>query len=183
MMKKLLLALGIVSGSAMAANAQTSALKFNLFSLPVKTASVFYEHAAGESSSVQLGVSYTGFSISDTKFSGFSITPEYRFFLTGKAMQGFYVGPYLRYQSYDLTAEYDDFNGGTQKDEATLSTFGGGINLGYQWVFKQRIVLEPFLRTGYNSGSVKIESGDSTFDTGTFDGFGLLPGLNIGIAF
>lgn len=181
-MKKVLLALGLIAGSAMAASAQTSALKINLFSLPVKTGSLFFEHATSDQSSAQLGVAFTAFSAGGTKFSGFSITPEYRFFLTGEAMQGFFLGPYLRYQNYNLTDE-DTFFGSSQKNEATLNTFGGGVNLGYQWVFKQRVVLEPFLRTGYNAGSVKVKSGGGSYDTGSFDGFGLLPGLNLGIAF
>ncbi|MBD2767057.1 DUF3575 domain-containing protein [Hymenobacter sp. BT664] len=181
-MKRLLLTLGIISSGTLMANAQSNALKLNLFSLPVKTASVFFEHAVGEQSSVQLGFAYTGFSVSDTKFSGFSITPEYHFFLTGEAMKGFYIGPYARYQNYTLSSE-ESFAGSTQKNEATLSTFGGGINLGYQWVFKQRVVLEPFLRTGYSSGSLKVKSGDDNFSLGVFNGFGILPGLNLGVAF
>ncbi|HEX8657421.1 MAG TPA: DUF3575 domain-containing protein [Hymenobacter sp.] len=181
-MKKLLLILGIISNGALMANAQSNALKLNLFSLPVKTASVFFEHAVSDQSSVQLGLAYTGFSVGDTDFSGFSITPEYRFFLTGEAMQGFYIGPFVRYQNYNLSSE-DTFSGSGQQNEATLSTFGGGINLGYQWIFKQRIVLEPFLRTGYSSGSVKVKSGSDDYDLGAFSGFGLLPGLNLGFAF
>jgi hypothetical protein len=184
-MKKVLYTLGLVACSSLAAQAQTSALKLNLFSLPVKTASVFFEHKMGDMTSAQLGVFYTGFSVGDTKFSGFGVTPEYRFFLTGEAMQGFYMGPYVRYQSFTLTNETDlsGFGGTTTKDEATLSTFGGGVNIGYQWLFKQRVALEPFLRVGYSAGTVKVTSGNDNFSTGSFDGFGLMPGLNLGIAF
>ena len=183
-MKNIFFTLGLLGCTTLAAQAQTSALKLNLLSLPVKTASLFYEHKTNDMASFQIGAAYTSYSVSDTKFSGIAITPEYRFYITGEALQGFFIGPYLRYQNYNLSST--DFyygSGTTSTSEAKLSTFGGGINLGYQWVFKQHIVLEPFLRLGYNAGSVKTTSGNGNFDSGSFNGGSYLPGLNFGYAF
>ena len=182
-MKKALYTLGLIAGSGIAAQAQSSAIKLNLFSLAAQTGSVSFEQKTGDMNSFQIGAFYTGYNVGGTKLSGFGITPEYRFYVTGEALQGFYLAPFIRYQYFNLSDENTSFGGGSTKNEATLSTFGGGVNLGYQWVFKQHIVLEPFLRVGYNKGSVKVKSGGYNYDLGSFDGFSLLPGLNLGYAF
>lgn len=187
-MKKLLLLCGAIGSSIVTAQAQSSAIKINPTSLLVATFNASFEHAVSDKSSFQIGAFYTGFSVVDTKFSGFGITPEYRIYLTGEAMQGFFVAPYLRYQNFTLTnPEYTDYDSSgqpfTTRDEASLNTFGGGINTGYQWIFGEHFVLEPFLRLGYSGGSVKLVSGNDNFSTGSFDGLSVLPGLNIGYAF
>ncbi|UYZ62968.1 DUF3575 domain-containing protein [Hymenobacter weizhouensis] len=187
-MKKVLLLTAVLCGMVGAASAQSNVVKLNIFSPIVKTGSFFYERKVTDGSSFQLGAFVTSYSPSDTKFSGFGITPEYRFYLSGEALNGFYVGPYLRYQNFTLKTTYESFNGtssSTVEDKATLNTFGGGIVLGRQWLFKERFALDPFLGLGYNGGSVEVESNGSedNFDTGAFQGFGLRAGLSIGIAF
>lgn len=181
-MKKAFLILALVGSGAATAQAQSSALKLNLFSLAVNTGAVSFEQKTGDMTSFQLGAFYTGYSIGGTKLSGFGITPEYRFYVTGEALQGFYLAPYLRYQNFNLTDD-TNYGGSSTKNEASYSTFGGGVNLGYQWVFKQHIVLEPLLRVGYNKGSVNVKSGGDNYDLGSFNGFSVLPGLNLGYAF
>ena len=186
-MKKVLYTLGLLGGTIMAAQAQTSAIKLNVTSIAVATANVSFESKIGEKSSFQIGAFYTGFSINDTKFRGFGITPELRFYPGGDALHGFFVGPYLRYQNFNLSSPSYTYNsnGSTTAttDEAKLNTFGGGVNLGYQWVFGEHFVLEPFLRLGYSGGSVKVNSGSDTFNTGSFTGGSVLPGINLGYAF
>ncbi|QIX61020.1 DUF3575 domain-containing protein [Hymenobacter lutimineralis] len=184
-MKKVLLSLAVLLGAASAASAQSNAIKVNLFSPLVKTGSFFYERKVSDTQSAQLGFFFTSYSPGDTKFSGFGLTPEYRFYLSGEALDGFYVGPYLRYQSFSLTNTYEDNTGNKEEDKATLSTFGGGIAVGRQWAFKKRITLDPFLGLGYNAGSLDVESGEEDdFDVNSaFDGFGLRVGLTLGVAF
>jgi len=43
--------------------------------------------------------------------------------------------------------------------------------------------LDIFLGPAYTSGKVSGESGDSSFDTDAFDGFGLRTGINFGFKF
>ncbi len=75
-----------------------STVKINILSPIVKTINLQYEKVVNESSSVQLGFFYTGYSSSGTSFSGFGITPEYRFYLSEtEAPAGVYVAPFLRY--------------------------------------------------------------------------------------
>lgn len=160
--------------------AQSNVVKLNLFSPIVKTVSVFYENAFSENKSAQLGFFYTGTSIGDTKFTGFGITPEIRFYLSETvAPEGFYAAPFIRYQNFDLTEEITD-------SKATLSNFGGGLLIGKQWLFKERIVLDAFIGPSYVSGSIKVENSgtdEDIFETGVLDGFGVRAGLSFGIAF
>src|SRR5690606_34298483 len=122
---------------------------------------------------------YTGASVSDLKYSGFGITPEYRIYLSETpAMEGVYLAPFLRYQSVSLEVE----NSGS---EADFSAFGGGLVIGKQWVFKERISLDIFIGPSSSSGSVDVKSGsEEEFDlSGAFDGFGLRTGITLAIAF
>jgi hypothetical protein len=154
-----------------------NAIKINIFSPVVKTLNVQYERKVNATSSVQLGFFYTGYSISETSFSGIGITPEYRFYLSDtEAPQGVYIAPFARYQNFTLTESSSNSKG-------TLSTFGGGVILGKQWIFKEKIVLDIFIGPSYSSGTVKVTSGSNTFDTGAFDGFGIRTGVCFGFAF
>jgi hypothetical protein len=158
-------------------SAQENAFKINVLSPIFRTLNVQYERKIKESSSLQLGFFYTGYSIGDTEFSGFGITPEYRFYLSeSEAIQGVYLAPFVRYQSFNLSQEIDNA-------KATLTTFGGGVIIGKQWVFKEKVVLDLFIGPAYNSGSVEVKSGTDNFDVGTFDGFGVRTGFCLGFAF
>ncbi|MFN5429582.1 MAG: DUF3575 domain-containing protein [Cyclobacteriaceae bacterium] len=176
-MKKLLIvALSMVASAGYAQ--KENVVKINILSPIVKTFNVQYERKVNATSSFQLGFFYTGYSVSETSFSGIGITPEYRFYLSdSEAPQGVYIAPFLRYQNFSLTESIS--NG-----KATLSNFGAGVILGKQWLFKEKIVLDIFIGPGYSSGSLKVTSGTSSqFETGAFDGFGLRAGLCLGFAF
>lgn len=159
--------------------AQENTVKVNIFSPIFRTLNLQYERVLSENSSFQLGFFYTGASIEETRFSGFGLTPEYRFYLSDSpAPAGVYVAPFLRYQNFSLTEDLSSSKG-------TLSTFGGGLIIGKQWIFKERIALDIFIGPSYSSGSVSASdgSGDVDFSTGLFSGFGVRSGLCLGIAF
>jgi opacity protein-like surface antigen len=192
-MKKSLLVATLVAASATSALAQDNVLKVNIISPIVKTGSFFYERKLTDNSSLQLGLLFTNFKVSDEdQIMGFAITPEYRFYLSEKttALQGFYVGPFLRYQNLTVKTSYTDYdtNGNPSRatDETALNTFGGGMVVGRHWIFKERFSLDTFLGPSYNAGSVSnksTSSGTVTFDPGPFDGFGVRAGITFGIAF
>lgn len=175
--------------SSIAQTERMNALKMNVFSPFVQTFSVFYERALNEESSLQMGFFYTGFSIDDTKFSGFGLTPEYRYYFSDKGpMRGLYFAPYIRYQNFTLKNEYEetDTNGNTttKKDEGTLNTFGGGVLFGHQWLFNGKVALDLFIGPSYSAGDVEVKSGSNdTFETGSFSGFSMRAGACVGIAF
>ncbi|MBK5279595.1 MAG: DUF3575 domain-containing protein [Bacteroidia bacterium] len=151
-------------------------LKINIFSPIASTLNLQYERKVSGSSSFQLGFYYSGFSINETKFSGIGITPEYRFYLSEtEAPNGFYVAPFIRYQNFTVS------NG---PNEGTITTTGGGLIIGKQWIFKEKIALDIFLGPKYSSRNVTVTSGTDTFDTGNgLSGFGIRAGVCFGLAF
>ena len=176
-MKKifLLLVCALVANATFAQ--KENLIKINIFSPVVKTLNLQYERKLNATSSFQLGFFYTGYSVSETSFSGFGITPEYRFYLSEtEAPQGVYIAPFLRYQDFSLTES-------TSTSKATLSTFGGGLILGKQWIFKEKIALDIFIGPSYSSGTPKVTSGSGTFSTSVFEGFGVRAGVCFGFAF
>jgi len=165
------------------ANGQVkNAIKFNIFSPIVRTGSFFYERTLTESSSLNFGFLFTKIGVGDTDFSGWALTPEYRFYLSETAApHGFYVAPYLRYQQFSLTHEnsYD-----AAYSKADMTGYGGGLLVGRQWVFKQRVTFDLFIGPSYTSADLKVKSGDEEdFETGSWDGFGVRAGVTLGIAF
>ena len=157
--------------------AQSSVFKINIFSPLVRTLNVSFEQKLKPASSAQLGFFYTGFSVGDTEFSGIGLTPEYRFYLSDTdAPKGVFIAPFVRYQNFKLEEKVTNSKG-------ELSTFGGGLIIGKQWIFKERISLETFIGPVYQSGDVKVTSGTDNFDTGAFDGFSVRAGLTLGVAF
>lgn len=187
-MRKFLLTATAVLATAASALAQSNVVKVNIFSPLVKTGSFFYEHKLNDNSTLQLGALFTSWKTDGTKVSGFAFTPEYRFYLSEKstAPEGFYVGPFLRYQKLKLEDSYSSGSGFTSTSEASLSTFGGGLLVGRQWIFKERFSLDVFLGPSYNGGTVKAKSNtmpEESFDPGPFDGFGVRAGVTFGLAF
>ena len=153
-------------------------VKANLFSPLVRTGSFFYERVLNDDMSGQLGFLFTKVSAGDTKFSGFGITPEFRYYLSeSSAPKGIFMAPYFRYQNFKLSIE-----GGSA--EGNLSVVGGGLLVGAQTLLKDVITIEAFLGPAYGSGNVAVTSGsEDDFDIGTFDGFGVRAGITVGIGF
>lgn len=177
-MKKNLLAFFCVLG-ALSVSAQDGEkmnnIKVNIFSPLVRTASIFYERKLGEATSAQLGLFYTGFSSDGVMLRGFGITPEFRFYPGAKgSMEGFYLAPFARYQNFNIS---DDVSKGT------LSTIGGGLLIGGQWIFGRGISLDAFIGPSFNVGNTKVTSGTAIEEPGGASGFGVRAGVAVGFAF
>lgn len=191
MKKVLVMAAAFFAMTMGAAQAQSNIVKVNILSPVVSTGSFFYERTIADDKSLQLGLFYTGFSIGETKFSGFGVTPEFRKYLSSskQAPEGFYLAPFLRYQSFNLKTEYSDWSseseGETTTAEASYNTIGGGLLVGKQWVFADRIVLDTFFGPNYNHGNIKAKDGstEEQFETGAFGGFGIRTGIALGLKF
>ena len=181
-MKKVLTVL-VLFATAITVNAQdkgkSNAFKVNLFSPIVKTGSFFYERKINAKQSAQLGVGFTSYNRSDVKITGLFFTPEYRFYVSGQAMNGFYVAPFGRYQNLKIEETSDP----AEKNTAELSTIGGGVSIGRQWLFSNIITLDIFAGPSINSGKIKVTSGSDVDVPGTFEGFGVRAGLTLGVAF
>jgi hypothetical protein len=99
----------------------------------------------------------------DNKLSGFFIMPEYRFYPTYKiAPEGFYIAPFLRFNSYtlDISGDFDDV---TADIKGKFTGFGGGVQFGMHWVIKERVSID-FYMAGiglyYDNVSMRFESDD-----------------------
>jgi hypothetical protein len=183
-MKKLLLLLVVVmlaipsfAQEKSVVATEKNVLKINTLSLFLGTGSIFYEHKISDMTSAQLGLAYLGFKFSDTKFTGLILTPEFRIYPKKTAIDGMYIAPYIRYQNYTLSNTSTSTKG-------TLSSFGGGLLFGRQWITKSGFTMDLFFGGHYGSSSVKATSGDvSTFNTNLFSGFGVRVGFALGFAF
>jgi hypothetical protein len=150
-------------------------LKINTLSLILGTGSIFYERKLSDAMSGQLGVAYLNYKLSGTKFTGLILTPEVRFYTKKNAIDGMYVAPYVRYQNYSLS---------DNTAKGTLSSIGGGLLVGRQWVKPSGFTMDLFLGGHYGSASVKATEGNvTTFDTKLFSGFGFRVGFALGFAF
>jgi hypothetical protein len=180
-MKKILLILVAVlivlpSFGQKEVSTEKNVLKVNTLSLFLGTGSIFYEHGFSDKISGQLGLGYLGYKAGGTKFSGLFLTPELRLFPKGNAIDGFYIAPYLRYQNLSLTVP--DAKG-------TLSSMGGGLAFGRQWITKSGFTMDLFFGGHYGSANVKAEAGasESSFNVKAFKGFKPRIGFALGFAF
>jgi hypothetical protein len=170
--------------------AQKNAVKVNLSSLALKNYHVQYERKILPKITLNLGVrimpkgnlplqstleKYAGLDDPDLEIGLFkmgntAITVEPRIYLSKAAMKGFYIAPYARYASFDLTLPfkytYDDpspmiptqtktalFNG-------KINSFSGGLMFGTQFNLGKRIVLDIWWIGGHYGNS----NGDLRFD-------------------
>ncbi|MGF1637699.1 MAG: DUF3575 domain-containing protein [Cyclobacteriaceae bacterium] len=123
-------------------------LKINIFSPIVDIFNVAFETTTGPETSLQTGI-FVG-------VGAFGFTPEFRYYLGEKpAPHGTYIAPFLRYQKYDFVGE----------------KLGGGLIIGYQGYFKQKITIDAFIGPSYNTFIVDEE----------LLNFGIRAGVTVGI--
>lgn len=186
-MKKIML---IISFAAILCSSQTTfaqdkknVVKLNLTGLGVGSFYLQYERALSSNISVALGASFLvprsaqmkkfinpdSTTFKKDQLSGFSITPEVRFYLGKKdAPRGFYIAPYLRYNYYKMDLDVDarvNLKDGTKnqlmnfKGIGAYNSFGGGIMIGAQWLVADKISIDWWiLGLGYNKTIFSIES-------------------------
>jgi hypothetical protein len=184
MMKKILIVLvaiviAVPSFSQEATDVKTekNVLKINTLSFFVLTPTIFYERKLSDMTSAQLGVAYMGYKITDVRFSGLILTPEFRFYPKKNAIDGFYIAPYFRYMNLSVKSTSDDAN-------ASLTVMGGGLLFGRQWITKSGFNMDLFFGAHYGSGSAKANSGNTSwFNNNLFSGFRTRVGFAIGFAF
>lgn len=195
-------------GAAQFSQAQRFVLKINPLSLFAVTANLQGEYAFNEKMSAQLGVYVgsvnLGFGASGAEggvgYTWFGITPEFRYYASHarkEAPAGLYLGPFLRYRSVGTSYEGSVYDPDTQTYttadvSANINAIGGGVLLGYQFLFGDVFALDMFIGPQYSraSTSFKVEctncDGDEMVDEEaglSFGGVGVRAGLAIGIAF
>lgn len=160
---------------------KSNLIKYNLSGLAVKYHAVQYERVLGKKHSFALALGFSPSTslpfkerlieqygndaqartaIESTLFDKFTITPEYRFYLSGKAPQGFYIAPFARYSKMKMSQRYSfvDSDNTTHNPliTGTFSGFGGGLLLGAQWTLGKAVAIDVWL-AGPFYGSQKGE--------------------------
>ena len=170
-------------------------VKINLTSLAFKNASFQIERVTSPKSSFALGVSYmpeTGLpfastlseqfgdnadaqrAITTTRLRSFTITPEYRFYLSGKAPSGFYIAPFARYQNLYFQQEYS-FTASNGKEHrpvigGTINNIGGGLLFGSQFKLGSNLTLDWWIAGPiYGSSKGELSGTDDMSDLSAAD--------------
>lgn len=161
-------------------------VKINTAALLLSNVSLLYERKLNGHWTVLLGSGYKWggstpkvFGLGDiiigsetSGITGFSMTPEVRYYFNfcecGGSPSGLYAGLYGRYTKYygDLTLNV--WNGSEYYEAlvaANLREFGGGIQLGYQFIFKQRWTVD-FMFAGPRLSTYKLKA---DLDSGDLD--------------
>ncbi len=142
-------------------SAQQSIIKLDIHAPVARTGVVSFEHVLNEISSLGLSVLFCDRSdlwVSEGYISRLAISPEYRFYLTEDlaAPQGWYLNALLRYQHLRSEIGYTLFSEQGGSDYAVnvynKDTFGMGLGIGYQRIFKNKVAVDLHMGTLFNSG-------------------------------
>ena len=159
---------------------RSNAIKLNPLSLIFATGNVSYERAISDNKSVQLGAFYSSFGLGSLKYTGYGVTPEFRLYFAGhrEALNGVYVAPFARYQSFSLVEkDYAD-------NKTSFTTMGGGATIGWQKMWGSGFVLDLFAGPSYNKAKFKNEGDAEEFNvSGGMTGFGVRTGISLGFGF
>ena len=156
-------------------------IKANLLSPFIKSGSFFYERAINDEMSLVGGFFFTNWSPDDyTSLTGYGLTFEYRYYLSEEriAPSGAFLAPFVRYQKFTVTEELD-----AETNEGTITGFGGGLLVGYQRLFKDRITLEAFVGPAYYGANAEVTSGSAVPENDQVSGFTIRFGVTVGVAF
>ncbi len=157
---------------------EKNVLKVNALALILTTGSIFYERKLADATSAQLGVGFLSYKIEDAKFHGLILTPEVRLYVKKNAIDGFYAAPYFRFQDFGF-----ENTSGTETSKGSLTTYGGGLAVGRQWIFKKGLAIDFFFGGHYSGSNIKLTSGTDTPDIAKFEGFRMRVGFCLGFAF
>ncbi len=197
-MRKLLLFSLLALGASFSAQAQNNVIKTGVFDPIIRQFSLSYERVLGEKTSVQLRFSYNfgfdGIEDDDPNTArveswdldnSIEFAPEFRYYPASVgAPRGFYLGPWARYRTFNFTYNNDDFEG--DKDSGVITGLGGGLLLGGQWLFGDKIALDVYGGPGYMTygGSVNADDDEvNASESNIAEGFVFRFGLNVGFAF
>ncbi|MBS0000948.1 MAG: DUF3575 domain-containing protein [Cyclobacteriaceae bacterium] len=140
-------------------------IKINPIGLAFGNFNLAYQRALSNSSAIQIGANYW-YRIFGANVSGIGTRAGYQFFLTSRtksAPEGFYIGPQVSFNSIN-----------EKETDVSLTAFGVGVMLGYQWVWDSGLCLDLGIGPMYQFAS---ESDTNT----SYEGF--LPNVTIALGF
>jgi len=112
--------------------------------------------------------------VSDARLSGWSVTPEFRYYFGKRPQTGFYLAPYLRYSRYSLKWDYTFEDKVAERERptdltGTLTMFGGGLMAGAQWHFNKISLDWWILGLAYNSNALHLTARTNLSDKSAED--------------
>jgi Protein of unknown function (DUF3575) len=94
------------------------------------------------------------FSEKDTT-SAYALTADFKFYVKGESLKGFYVAPYLKYRLRRNNAKEGTSPGGApfffyrpDREEERWKSYGAGATVGFQKIFPNAFTLDTFLGYG-----------------------------------
>ncbi|NOR34275.1 MAG: DUF3575 domain-containing protein [Bacteroidales bacterium] len=153
-------------------------VKVNTAALLLSNVSLLYERKLNEHWTVLTGAGYRwGGSVpkvlglgdvivtsNSAGITGFSFTPEIRYYFNfcecGGSPSGLYAGLYGRFTKYYGDLRFNVWNGSEYYEAlvtSNLREFGGGLQLGYQFIFKQRWAVD-FMFAGPRLSNYKLKA-------------------------
>ncbi|MDJ1479441.1 DUF3575 domain-containing protein [Cytophagaceae bacterium YF14B1] len=155
--------------SSASSDSPQNLIKINPLSLFTTTGSVFYEHVLSENTSMVLNLQYTlprkasifGTDIlgENGKLNRFAVAPEFRYYPSGTAPTGFYVGPFARYVNFSAKGDITKEINGEQRTihgKLTQQTFSLGCVIGGQWLFGDHISLDAYIGPYFSLGHLSV---------------------------
>jgi len=171
-------------------SAQENILKIDVFNSTLGNYSISYEHTLNTRQAINLNLSLMphrdifkigagAFDLnsglaSEDRVSGFSLSPEYRFYFgknKSNLHKGFYIAPYVRASDYKLLL-HDIYENHNTEIDCDLFTTGIGVQLGAHWIFSNVFSLDfQFFGAGVDRHNLKLDY--STKEQGVdFFGYG-----------
>lgn len=148
-------------------------IKLNKLLLTLKTLSFQFEGEISRKSSVSLGLRITpnrgiptqmiteifpnAFNpevknyINATKFYGFAVTPEYRFYIR-QAGKGFYAAPFIRYEQFEYKTDVEIKPTGLIYNlhfDGRIRRLGSGLMVGIQYQLTKNVFLDWWIAGAY----------------------------------
>jgi hypothetical protein len=170
-MKKIIVVFGLSMAIVLQGYAQDevqenlpNVVKLNPIGLAFGNINLGYQRALAPAHAFQVSANYW-YKIFGTEVSGFGIRGGYQFFLTSQtkeAPEGFYIGPQISYNSLN-----------EKGTDVSVSAFGVGAMLGYQWIWNSGLCLDLGIGPVYQFANEK--GGTET----SYQGF--LPNITIAL--
>lgn len=158
-----LFAPGLILAQSESPPAYKNIVKLNAVGMVLSNVSLLYERSLNEHWAVQAGAGYRwggdipkAFALGNVIVSseskgirGYSFTPEIRYYFNycecGGAPSGLYAGLYGRYTKFYGDLTFNVWTGSEFADVVTAGNFrefGIGLQLGYQFIFKKRFLVD-----------------------------------------
>lgn len=167
------------------ASAQENAIKANPLALLGGTDLISYERKVSDNSTASLGLGFATFNFGGVTYTSTGAEVQYRYYFE-EALKKWYAGGQVGYTAGKIKQDYSGFGftQAQQPDDIKYTSFVVGAKGGYQFVFKNNIIIDLNLGFAYNKFGYSDTGSQQTF-VNTLKGSAILPtfGFAVGYAF